>query len=86
MTTRKLILSTVTLAIALTACATAFALSHPNFQAADESVLNALDRIRAAQTVNGPTFGGHADRAAQLLEQARTELSIADEYHRGVRR
>ncbi len=70
----------------LTACATAYALSHPNFQAADEGIQTALNRIRAAQQVNGPNFGGHADRAIELLEQARTELSIADEYHSGVRR
>lgn len=86
MTIRKLTLATATLAITLTACATAYALSHPNFQAADASIQNAQARIRAAQQENGLAFGGHADRAAQLLEQARQELSIADEYHRGVRR
>lgn len=79
-------ISLVLVATALCACATAFALSHPNFRAADESIENAIDRIKAAQQVNGPTFGGHAARSMQLLEQARAELAIADEYHRGVRR
>lgn len=45
----------------------------------------ALRHIRNAQQVNGPTFGGHAGRAEQLLQEARTELSIADEFHRGIR-
>lgn len=86
MSARKTTIAIATMALSLTACATAFALSHPNFQAADEAIQTALNRVRAAQQVNGPTFGGHAARAAELMEQARTEIRIADEYHRGVRR
>lgn len=69
----------------LVACATSFALSHPNFDAAERALQAALNHINNAQQVNGPTFGGHAGRAAQLIREAQTEISIADEYHRGVR-
>ena len=69
----------------LTACATSFALSHPNFNAAEQALQAALNHINNAQQVNGPTFGGHAARAAQLIRDAQSEVAIADEYHRGVR-
>ncbi|SFM93137.1 hypothetical protein [Variovorax sp. OV329] len=82
---RKLVIATACLAAVLSACTTAYALSHPNFEAADEAIVAALRHIRNAQQVNGPTFGGHAGRAEQLLQEARTELSIADEFHRGIR-
>lgn len=81
----KLTIATACLAAALSACTTAYALSHPNFQAADDAILAALRHIRDAQQINGPTFGGHAGRAEQLLQEARTELSIADEFHDGIR-
>lgn len=69
----------------LMGCAASYALSHPNFQNAVDSIQVAINHVRGAQQVNGPTFGGHAGRAQQLLQEARTELGIADEYHRGVR-
>ncbi|WP_077002356.1 hypothetical protein [Variovorax sp. KK3] len=69
----------------LTACATSFALSHPNFENAEQALQVAINHIRGAQQVNGPTFGGHAGRAIDLIRQAQDEISIADEYHRGVR-
>ncbi|MDM0014499.1 hypothetical protein QTH87_18805 [Variovorax sp. J22P168] len=69
----------------LMGCAAAYALSHPNFQNADDALQVAINHIRGAQQVNGPTFGGHAARAIELIQQARTEVGIADEYHRGVR-
>lgn len=77
--------SGVAATVLLTACATSFALSHPNFNAAEQALQAALNHINNAQQVNGPTFGGHAGRAAQLIREAQTEVAIADEYHRGVR-
>jgi hypothetical protein len=69
----------------LSACAASFALSHPNFQSAEEALQAAINHIHGAQHVNGPTFGGHADRAVQLIQQAQSEISIADEFHQGRR-
>lgn len=69
----------------LSACAAAFALSHPNFQSAEEALQAAINHIHSAQNVNGPTFGGHAGRAVELIRQAQTEVQIADEYHQGRR-
>jgi hypothetical protein len=77
--------SGVVATVALTACAASFALSHPNFQNAEQALQVAINHIQSAQQVNGPTFGGHAARAIELIRQAQTEVSIADEYHRGVR-
>lgn len=71
--------------VALTACAASFALSHPNFDNAERALDVAIGHIQGAQQVNGPTFGGHAARAIELIRQAQTEVSIADEYHRGIR-
>ena len=69
----------------LSACAASFALSHPNFQQAENAMQAAINHIRSAQDVNGPTFGGHAGRAVELLQQAQNEIAIADEFHQGRR-
>ncbi|MDB5584403.1 MAG: hypothetical protein JWR80_9579 [Bradyrhizobium sp.] len=71
--------------VLLTGCAASYALSHPNFDNAERALQVAINHIRGAQQVNGPTFGGHAGRAIELIQQAQTEVSIADEFHRGVR-
>jgi hypothetical protein len=71
--------------VALTACAASFALSHANFQSAEQALQVAINHIQGAQQVNGPAFGGHAARAIELIRRAQTEVSTADEYHRGVR-
>jgi hypothetical protein len=70
---------------ALSACATSFALSHPNFEGAEEALQAAINHIHSAQQFNGPTFGGHAGRAVELIQQAQSEIAIADEYHTGRR-
>ncbi|HYP84148.1 hypothetical protein [Variovorax sp.] len=70
---------------ALSACAASFALSHPNFQSAEEALQAAINHIHGAQNVNGPTFGGHAGRAVELIKQAQSEVAIADEFHQGRR-
>lgn len=70
---------------AVSACAQPYMLSHPNFQQAEEAMQAAINHIHGAQNVNGPTFGGHAGRAVELLQQAQSEISIADEFHQGRR-
>jgi hypothetical protein len=72
-------------ALSLAACATSFALSHPNFDHARNALNDAINRVRDAQQVNGPNFGGHAARAIELMREVSNENSIADEYHRGIR-
>lgn len=71
--------------VALTGCVSAFALSHPNFIQAENALQAAIGHIQGAQQVNGPTFGGHAVRAIELIREAQREISIADEFHRGGR-
>jgi hypothetical protein len=70
---------------ALSACAASFALSHPNFQQAENALQAAINHIQSAQDVNGPTFGGHAGRAVEFIRQAQSEVAIADEFHQGRR-
>ncbi|HYP84490.1 hypothetical protein [Variovorax sp.] len=70
---------------ALSACAASYALSHPNFQHAEDALQAAINHIHGAQNVNGPTFGGHAGRAIELIQQAQSEVAIADEFHSGRR-
>lgn len=70
---------------ALTACAASYALTHPNFEAAEEALQAAINHIHGAQDVNGPTFGGHAARAVELIKEAQSEIAIADEFHQGRR-
>ncbi|SFM94659.1 hypothetical protein [Variovorax sp. OV329] len=62
-----------------------YGLSHPNFQAAEDAAQAAINHIHGAQNVNGPTFGGHAGRAIELLQQAQSEIAIADQFHQGRR-
>ncbi|WP_156481099.1 hypothetical protein [Variovorax sp. PAMC 28711] len=66
-------------------CAASYALTHPNFQSAEQLLQAAIGHVRGAQQANGPTFGGHAARAIELMQQAQQEISISDEYHRGIR-
>ncbi len=71
--------------VLLTGCAASYALSHPNFDNAERALQAAINHIQGAVQVNGPTFGGHAARAIELIRQAQEEVAISDEYHRGIR-
>jgi len=53
---------------------------HPNLAEAQHHMLEAYQKIDAAQTDNKEELGGHAEKAKQLLDQASQELKEAAEY------
>lgn len=53
---------------------------HPNLAEAQHHILQAVEKIDAAQKSNKDQLGGHAEKAKQLLDQAAHELKEAAEY------
>ena len=52
---------------------------HPNIAAAQKLVVQAFDKITAAQKANEFDLGGHAQKAKELLDQVNQELKLAAE-------
>jgi len=52
---------------------------HPNIAAAQKLVVQAFDKISAAQKANEFDLGGHAQKAKDLLDQVNQELKLAAE-------
>jgi hypothetical protein len=50
---------------------------HGNLAAAQESIVQAFDRISDAQRANDGQLGGHAQRAKELLSQANEEIRLS---------
>jgi len=50
---------------------------HPNLEAAQQLIDQALGRLDAAQRANEYDMGGHAARAKDLLMQAKGEIRAA---------
>jgi hypothetical protein len=46
---------------------------HGNLRSAQQNIVNAYQRINQAQSANRDQFGGHAQRAKDLLAQADAE-------------
>jgi len=54
---------------------------HPHLQAARRSINRALQDCRSARADERTgEFGGHRDKAEQLLQEAKAELDAAAEY------
>lgn len=52
---------------------------HPNLNAAQRLLEQAIARTSSAQQANEYDMGGHAARAKQLMDQADAELKLAAE-------
>jgi hypothetical protein len=52
---------------------------HPNIAQAQKLVMQAFDKVTAAQKANEYDMEGHAAKAKELLEQANNELKLAAE-------
>jgi hypothetical protein len=52
---------------------------HPNIAAAQKLVIQAYNKIEAAQKANEFDLGGHAQKAKDLLDQVNQELKLAAE-------
>ena len=67
--------------LALTA-AYAYEIRHPNLRAAHEASEQAITHVHEAYEANKVVgFGGHAERAIDLLKQAQAEIVAADQYN-----
>ena len=78
---QKTILSGLT-AILIATVAYAYNMTHPNLKDAYGSAQQAIQHIQEAQQANkGIEFGGHAEKAITLFQQAESELIEADKYN-----
>ena len=69
-------------AVLLTTVALAYEIRHPNLRDAHHDAGSAIGHIAEAQKMNkGVEFGGHAERAVELLKQAQAELVEADQWN-----
>ena len=65
------------------ASAAAFAVEwkgHPHLKRAHEAIENAAKALQAAKDEKRGEFGGHRDKAEQLLREAQHEIEEAVEY------
>lgn len=69
--------------LALCCVATAFAApsQYPNLEAAQQLIDQSSSHIEAARKDHRDQFGGHAEHALQLLQQAKDELREAAVYN-----
>jgi hypothetical protein len=56
---------------------------HPNLAAADGLIDQAMGKIGEAQRLNNYDMGGHAERAKDLLGQAKREVRLAADHADG---
>jgi len=78
----KSLLLIAPLSIVAATVAFSYNITHPNLKDAHALAGQAIQHIRDAQQANkGVEFGGHGDKAIQLLEQAQAELVEADKYN-----
>jgi hypothetical protein len=70
-------------ALSLLLATAAYALTHPDLKEASSLIEQALKKVHDAQQkeAHGATFGGHADKAISLFQQAQKELEEADRYN-----
>jgi hypothetical protein len=83
MITRKLVLGSV-LSLGLFASGVLVgqdvsARRHPNLNAAQRFIEQAVNKVSAAQAANEFDMGGHAAKAKDLLDQAYREIKLAAE-------
>ena len=76
------IVITGSLSILVATVAFAYNITHPNLKDAYDSADGAIRHIEEAYQANKEIkFGGHAEKAKDLLNQAKAELIEADKYN-----
>jgi len=53
---------------------------HPNLEAAQRHIEQALDKLKEAQQANEYDLGGHAAKAKELLDESYREIKQAAEF------
>jgi hypothetical protein len=77
----KIVIASLSAAL-ITTAAFAYEIHHPNLRDAHHEAENAIHHIEAAQAANkGVEFGGHAEKAIDLLRHAQEELVEGDKYN-----
>jgi hypothetical protein len=73
----------LTSTLSLLVATVAYALTHPDLKEASNLAEQAIKRVHDAQQTetHGADFGGHANKAITLFEQAQKELNEADKYN-----
>ena len=57
-------------------------LKHPNLLTAYQKCEDALHHLELAQKSNNHEFGGHAEKAKHLIDEAHREIEMADHAHK----
>jgi hydroxymethylpyrimidine/phosphomethylpyrimidine kinase len=72
----------LSLSALVAAVAYAYDIVHPNLKEAHGLAEQAIHHIQRAQQANaGVEFGGHAEKAIDLLRQAQAEIVEGDKYN-----
>lgn len=78
---RRLVIASLS-ATLVTTIALAYEIHHPNLRDANHDAESAVLHIENAQKGNkGIEFGGHAEKAIDLLKQAQQEIVEGDKYN-----
>lgn len=78
---KKIVIASLS-AVLVTTVAMAYEIHHPNLRDAHHNAEMAINHIQNAQKGNqGVEFGGHAEKAIDLLKQAQMELVEADKWN-----
>ncbi|HUN83502.1 MAG TPA: hypothetical protein VMU48_03945 [Terracidiphilus sp.] len=80
MKTRNLMLSSAICIVLVSGGVTMAQERHPNIAAAQHLIDDAIGKIDAAQAANHDHLGDHAQKAKQLLMEAKGELRAAAEF------
>ena len=78
---KRIVIASLCAALATTV-ALAYEIHHPNLRDAHHDAEMAIQHIQDAQRSNpGVEFGGHADKALDLLRRAQEQLVAADKWN-----
>jgi peptidoglycan hydrolase CwlO-like protein len=78
---KKIVIASLSAAL-VTTVAMAYEIHHPNLRDAHHDAEMGINHVQNAQQGNkGVEFGGHAEKAIDLLRQAQAEIVEADKWN-----
>ena len=79
---KTIVIASISLVLVSTMALAAYEIHHPNLRDAHHDAEAGIHHIEAAQANNkGVEFGGHAEKALDLLKQAQMEIVEADKWN-----